>query len=307
MPTLRLAFMGTPDFAVPTLARLLDAGHDVVSAYAQPPRPKGRGHKPQPSPVHAFAEARGIPVRTPRTLRDAAEQAAFKDMALDCAVVVAYGLILPAPVLAAPRLGCLNVHASLLPRWRGAAPIQRAILAGDAETGISIMQMEAGLDTGPVYAKACVPIGPRDTAGILHDRLAELGADLLLGVLARLAADGPRPVAQDDALATYAAKIDPAEARIAWLETARALALKVRAFSPAPGAWFMAGERIKVLEAEAVDSHGGEPGRVLDDRLTVACGEGALRLVTVQRPGRKPMSALDVLRGFSLPAGSRLD
>ena len=299
--------MGTPDFAVPTLTRLLDAGHNVVCAYAQPPRPKGRGHKPQPSAVQAFCEARGIAVRTPATLRDAAEQAAFQELGLDCAVVVAYGLILPAPVLAAPRLGCLNVHASLLPRWRGAAPIQRAMLAGDSETGISIMQMEAGLDTGPVYAQARVPIGPRDTAGTVHDRLALLGADQLADVLAALAADGPKPVRQDDRLATYAAKIEPAEARIDWAAGARVLALKVRAFAPSPGAWFMAGdERIKVLEAEVVDSNAGEPGRVLDDCLTVACGEGVLRLVTVQRPGRKPMSVAEVLRGFALPPGTRL-
>jgi methionyl-tRNA formyltransferase len=311
MPRLRLAFMGTPDFAVPALLALLEAGHDLAAVYTQPPRPAGRGHKPKPSPVQATAEARGLPVRTPPSLKDPAEQAAFAALALDAAVVVAYGLILPQPILDAPRLGCLNIHASLLPRWRGAAPIQRALLAGDSETGISIMAMDAGLDTGPVLLTERLPIGPDNTAATLHDRLAALGARLVVEALEGLDAGRLQPVPQPAEGATYAAKLTREEGRLDWRRPAAALERQVRALTPWPGAWFEAGgDRIKVLSAEIVESPGSsdaKPGRVLDDRLNVACGDGTLRLAKVQRAGKAPMAAADFLRGFALPAGTLLD
>ena len=301
---MRIAFMGTPDFAVPTLEALIAAGHDLAAVYTQPPRPAGRGKAPRPSPVQLRAEAAGIEVRTPRSLRDSDAQGQFAALALDAAVVAAYGLILPRPILDAPRLGCLNVHASLLPRWRGAAPIQRAILAGDPRTGVTIMQMEEGLDTGPMLASMATPIG-RKTAGELTDELAGLGGQWMVEVLARLAQIGPRP--QDEARATYAPKIGKEEARLDFTRTAAELERRVRAFNPWPGAWFEAGgERIKLLAADPVEA-GGAPGDVLPDKgLTIACGEHALAAVLVQRAGRAPVSGPEFLRGFPIPPGTRL-
>ena len=304
--TLRLAFMGTPGFAVPALAALIAAGHEVACVYCRPPRPAGRGQKARPTPVHAWAAARGIPVRIPVTLRDAEAQADFAALRLDAAVVAAYGLILPKPVLDAPRLGCLNIHASLLPRWRGAAPIQRAILAGDAETGVTIMQMEEGLDTGPMLLAERVPIGPDTTAGALHDRLAALGARLVVEALRGLANGTLEAAPQPQEGATYAPKLDRAEGRLDWRRPAAELERKVRALAPRPGAWFECeGERIRVLAAETAAGE-GVPGTVLDDRLTVACGCGALRPIRVQREGRQAMDAAAFLRGRDLPAGTVL-
>ena len=304
--TLRLAFMGTPDFAVPILEALRAAGHEIAAVYTQPPRPAGRGHQPQPSPVARAAAAAGIPVRTPARL-DAAEVEAFRALVLDAAVVAAYGLILPPTVLGAPRLGCINVHASLLPRWRGAAPIQRALLAGDSETGVTIMQMDAGLDTGPMLLKEAVPIGPKATAQELHDRLAALGASLVVRALAGLAAGTLAAVQQPAEGVTYAKKLAREEGRLDWRKTAAELERAVRALNPAPGVWLEhGGERIKVLAAEIVAAASGAPGTVLDAALTVACGSGALRLTRLQRPGRAPMEADALLRGFAIPVGTRL-
>lgn len=301
---MRLVFMGTPDFAVAVLAALVEAGHEVVCAYSQPPRPAGRGHKERPSPVHAFAEARGIPVRTPRSLRHAEAQAEFAALGAEVAVVAAYGLILPKPILEAPARGCLNVHGSLLPRWRGAAPIQRAIMAGDLETGVTIMRMDEGLDTGAMLLKRSLPVGVDVTAGSLHDRLAVLGAGLIVEALARLDALTPEP--QPEAGVTYAAKIAKDEARIDWQRPAPELHNHIRGLSPFPGAWFEhGGERFKLLETRLAEGS-GEPGVVLDDHLTVACGSGALRAVTVQRAGKAPMPAEALLRGYALPRGARL-
>ncbi len=306
MSGLRLVFMGSPDFALSVLGALIDAGHDIACVYAQPPRPAGRGQKEQPCPVHAFAQARGLPVRTPRTLKTAEAQDEFATLGADAAVVAAYGLILPRKVLEAPRLGCLNVHASLLPRWRGAAPIQRAILAGDAETGVTIMQMDEGLDTGPMLLSGRVPITPETTAASLHDALAELGAKLIVGALGALARGGLTAVPQPTEGVTLAPKLDRGEGRLDWRCEAVHLERAVRAFHPWPGAWFEhAGERVKVLAAEAVE-RGGEPGTVLDDRLTVACGAGALRLLRIQKAGKAAMDAAAFLRGNPVPAGTRL-
>jgi methionyl-tRNA formyltransferase len=300
---MRIAFMGTPEFAVPTLEALIGAGHEVAAVYSQPPRPAGRGKGVRPSPVQQAAEAAGIEVRTPLSLRDPEAQAGFAALGLDVAVVAAYGLILPRAILEAPRRGCLNVHASLLPRWRGAAPIQRAILAGDGMTGVTIMQMEEGLDTGPMLAAMGTPVG-RKTAGELTAELASLGAEWMVEVLGQLDRIGPRP--QDEAKATYAPKIAKEEARLDFTGRALDLERQVRAFNPAPGAWFeAAGERLKLLAADPVDV-AGEPGTVLDDRLTIACGKGGLVPTLVQRSGRAPMGPAELLRGFALPAGTRL-
>ncbi|WP_347304022.1 methionyl-tRNA formyltransferase [Croceibacterium sp. TMG7-5b_MA50] len=300
---MRTIFMGTPDFAVPTLDALVEAGHEVVAAYTQPPRPAGRGKAPRPSPVQLRAEALGIPVRSPRTLRDADAQAEFAALHAEVAVVVAYGLILPRPILAAPALGCVNVHGSLLPRWRGAAPIQRAILAGDPVTGITIMRMAEGLDTGPMLATARVPVQDK-TSGELFAELAEVGAHLLVDTLADHA--HWRAEDQDEREATYAAKIDKAEARIDWTKTAELLEREVRAFAPAPGAWFeLDGDRIKVLAAHVVASNAA-PGTVVDDELTIACGEASLRPAIVQRAGRPAMPVADFLRGRAVPFGTIL-
>ncbi|MDQ0251291.1 methionyl-tRNA formyltransferase [Sphingomonas kyeonggiensis] len=312
---MRVIFMGTPEFAVPVLDALVDAGHDVVAAYSQPPRAGGRrGKALTPSPVQARAEALGIAVRTPLSFRkDPDALPAFQALEADVAVVAAYGLILPQAVLDAPRHGCLNVHGSLLPRWRGAAPVQRAILAGDTETGIGIMQMEAGLDTGPVRLEERIPIGPSDTSGVLSQRLSLLGAKLMVEVLGDLAGYPPQPQPEDGV--TYAAKIDKAEARIDWSVGAQQVDRQVRAFNPAPGAWFEhEGERIKLLTAHvqsASDNPGDvhyrtTPGLVLDAQLTIGCGDGAIRPDTVQRAGRGVMTVTELLRGFPIPPGIRL-
>jgi methionyl-tRNA formyltransferase len=299
---MRIVFMGTPGFAVPTLDALVSAGHEIVAAYTQPPRRAGRGKKLVPSPVQVGAEALGIAVRSPVSLKDAEEQAAFAALNADVAVVAAYGLILPQAVLDAPRHGCLNVHGSLLPRWRGAAPIQRAILAGDEETGVCIMQMEAGLDTGPVRLEGQTPIDGK-TAGDLIDELAAMGARLMVEVLGDL--DDHPPVPQPADGATYAPKIDKAEAWLDFDQDAAAVERQARAFNP-PGAWFEhAGERVRVLSAAVADD-GGAPGEVLDVRLTIACRSGAIRPLLVQRAGRGVMAAEELLRGFPLPAGTLL-
>ncbi len=303
---MRLAFLGTPDFAVPVLHALAGSGHHVVRVYSQPPRPAGRGRATRPSAVQRAAERLGIPVETPGSFRDPAVLAGFAALRLDAAVVVAYGQILPQAALDAPRLGCLNLHASLLPRWRGAAPIQRVVMAGDAETGVCVMQMEAGLDTGPVLARTTTPIGPDDTAGTLHDRLAEIGARQMVETLARLESGTltPEPQAVDGV--TYARKVDKAEARIDWTRPAAELAALVRGLSPFPGAWCtIAGERVKLLMARP-EAGAGAPGEVLDGALLIACGAGALRLVTLQRAGKAPMNAATFLNGFAVPRGTRL-
>ncbi|MFM9828929.1 MAG: methionyl-tRNA formyltransferase [Sphingomonas sp.] len=301
-------FMGTPDFSVPILEALVAAGHRVAAVYSQPPRRAGRGKSLTPSPVQARAETLGIAVRTPASLRDEAAQQGFAALGADVAVVAAYGLILPRPVLAAPRLGCLNVHASLLPRWRGAAPIHRAILAGDAETGVCIMQMEAGLDTGPVLLREATPIA-RKTGGALTAELSAIGARLMTHAMANIA--GYPSIPQPDNGITYAAKIDKAEARIDWQQAATIIERQVRAFNPVPGAFFeLAGERVKVLDAEVLDAivaEGlGPAGSVLDDSLTISCGYGALRPVLMQRAGRGAMTTAELLRGFPIPAGTQL-
>ncbi|HEU4958782.1 MAG TPA: methionyl-tRNA formyltransferase [Sphingomonas sp.] len=299
---MRIVFMGTPEFAVPVLDALAEAGHEVAAVYTQPPRPAGRGKKLIPSPVHARADALGLPVRAPISLRNADEQAAFAALRAGAAVVTAYGLILPRAILDAPAHGCLNVHASLLPRWRGAAPIQRAILAGDEETGVCIMQMEAGLDTGPVRLADRTPIDGK-TAGALTAELSAMGARLMTTVLAGL--DAHPPIAQPEDGVTYAAKIDKAETRLDFTQAAEAVERQVRAFNP-PGAWFEAnGERVRVLEAAMADGPGA-PGTVIDHELTIACGSGAIQPVVVQRAGRAVMSADELLRGFAIPPGTRL-
>ena len=295
--------MGTPDFAVPTLRALHHAAHDIACVYTQPPRPAGRGKKLQPSPVQQEAEALGIEVRTPTSLKSREEQERFAALDADVAVVAAYGLILPQAILDAPRHGCLNVHASILPRWRGAAPVHRAIMAGDAVTGITIMQMEAGLDTGPMLATVRVPVEDK-TTGDLTGELAEKGAQLMVGTLRELA--NHRPLAQDDDEATYAPKIDKAEARIDWNRPSAELVRLIHGLSPFPGAWAsIDGARVKILRAEEAEGS-GEPGEVLDDRLAIACGEGALRPVELQPAGKPAMGTADFLRGRAVAKGTRL-
>ena len=300
--------MGTPAFSVPVLAALLDAGHDVACAYSQPPRPAGRGRKPRRSPMQAFAETRGLAVRTPETLDGADEAAAFAALAPDAGVVAAYGLMLPKEILDVPRLGCLNVHASLLPRWRGAAPIQRAILAGDSETGVTIMGIDEKLDSGPIVLAERVPITPATTAAELHDRLAALGARLMVAALEGLATGrlAGRPQPTDGA--TYAPKVKAFEGRLDWRHPAAELERRVRALGPRPGAWFEhGGWRIKVLTAQMADRGTGvPPGTLLDRRFTVACGAGALRLSRVQRAGKAPIDGAAFLRGYPLAVGTRL-
>jgi methionyl-tRNA formyltransferase len=298
---MRIIFMGTPEFSVPVLNALVQAGHDIAAVYTQPPRPAGRGKKDRPQAVHARAMELGLPVRHPVSLKSDAAQAEFAALQADIAVVVAYGLILPQAVLDAPRLGCLNIHASLLPRWRGAAPIHRAIMAGDGATGICIMQMEAGLDTGPVLLREELAIAPFETTGALHDRLSDLGARLIVQALAQLPELVALPQPEDGI--TYAAKIDKAEARIDWTAPAPDVANRINGLSPFPGAWCdVAGERVKLLGAELAQG-GGLPGKVLDG-FTIACGSGAVRITTAQRAGKRPLSAQEVLRGLAL--GDRL-
>ena len=299
---MRIIFMGSPEFAVPALDALVEAGHDVAAVYCQPPRPAGRGKADRKTAVHQRAEELGLDVRTPRTLRDADEQAKFAALGADLAVVAAYGLILPKPILEAPRMGCVNIHASLLPRWRGAAPIHRAILAGDLVTGVTIMQMDAGLDTGPMLLKREFPLD-RKNAGQATEELAKLGATALLEWLQ---APAP-PEQQPEQGVTYASKVDKAETRIDWTRPAEEIERQVRAFAPAPGAWFEAsGERIKLLDARAGSDASGEPGEVLDDCLNVAAGDGYVRPLEVQRAGRSAMTVDELLRGFAIPKGTML-
>ena len=301
---MRVVFMGTPDFSVAALDALHAAGHEIVCVYSQPPRPAGRGKKDRPSPVQARAEALGLQVRHPVSLRNPDAQADFAALNADIAVVVAYGLILPQPILEAPAQGCLNIHASLLPRWRGAAPIHRAIMAGDGETGVCIMQMEAGLDTGPVLIRAATLIEPGDTTAILHDRLSGMGAELIVTALARLPELAPQ--VQSDVGVTYAQKIDKAEAAIDWTRDAVEVDRQIRGLSPFPGAWFQQDDaRIKVL-GSALAKGDGKPGQVLDDALCVACGTGAVRLTRLQRAGKGAQDADVFLRGHPLPPGTQL-
>ena len=333
---MKIIFMGTPDFAVPTLDALVGAGHDIVAVYSQPPRPAGRGKKLMPSPVHARADALGLKVRTPETLRDKQVQAAFAALDADIAVVAAYGLILPQAVLDAPRLGCLNVHGSILPRWRGAAPVQRAILAGDSETGVTIMEMEKGLDTGAMRLVERTPVEGK-TAGELTDELAYMGAAMMVRVLAD--PDAFPPVAQPQDGVTYAHKIDKAESRIDWTQEAVQVERQIRAFNPFPGAFFeYQGERFRVHSAEVVGDflpsrhpreNGGpspeatvrttgsemdsrfrgndEVGVVIDNQLTIACASGAVRPTIIQRAGKSAMTVAELLRGFTIPEGAKLD
>jgi methionyl-tRNA formyltransferase len=305
--TMRIVFMGTPDFAVPTLRALLDAGQDIVAVYTQPPRTAGRGMALRPSPVQQEAARAGLAVRAPASLKSPDEQASFRALHADAAVVVAYGLILPRFILDATRHGAFNVHASLLPRWRGAAPINRAVMAGDTETGISIMRITEGLDAGPVCLEGRLPIGRDETAGELHDRLANLGAGLIVEALAKLEAGALECAAQPDAGMTYAEKISPDETRIDWTQPAPKVHDMIRGLSPSPGAWFeleLAGrtERVRALRTTFVELS-GTPGAVLDDHLTIACGEGAVRLTELQRAGKRPMPAEEFLRGVKLGPG----
>jgi methionyl-tRNA formyltransferase len=309
---LRLVFMGTPEFAVPTLDAIAGAGHQLMAVYTRPPRPAGRGMAEQASPIAQRAQRLGLPVFTPKTLRDITAVDAMRALRADAAVVVAYGLILPKEILDLFPLGCFNLHASLLPRWRGAAPIQRAIMAGDGETGVAVMKMEEGLDTGPVAIvdgkeAELVAIGPDATAGDLHNELARLGAGLMVRALAALEMGDLRVVSQPRTSVTYANKIEKAETRIDWRQGWNKVHDHCRGLSPFPGAWFehASAGRIKVLRS-AKGSGAGEPGRVLDDQLTVACGEGAIRLLELQREGRKPMRAEEFLRGTPIPRGTML-
>lgn len=303
--TLRLAFMGTPDFAVPLLAELIAEGHEIAAVYSQPARPKGRGYQEEPTPVAKLALSHGLDVRTPVSLKKPEAQAEFAALNLDIAVVAAYGLILPKPILDAPRLGCWNLHGSLLPRWRGAAPVQRAIMAGDEQTGVMVMRMEEGLDTGPVLMTEATPIG-RKTAGELTTELAQTGAKLMARALKEMEGGNLAAVPQAEDGVSYAKKILKDEARIDWTQNADVVDGHIRGLSPWPGAWSeAAGERLKILYAEPVSGHGA-PGEVLDGDLTIACGAGAVRLLRLQRPGKSAMNAADLLRGWSLAKGTIL-
>ncbi len=303
---MRLAFLGTPDFAVPSLAALIEAGHQIACVYSQPPAPRGRGQQLTPSPVHAFAEKQGLLVRTPASMKAPEEIAAFAALKLDAAVVVAFGQILLREVLEAPRLGCFNLHASLLPRWRGAAPVQRAVMAGDAVTGIQVMRMSEGLDEGAILLSETVRIGPLDTSGTMHERLAAVGARLLPEALAQLEAGTAVETPQLAEGMTYARKIKPAEARIDWSKPAVEIDRQIRGLSPFPGAWTMAGDiRVKLLLSRVEDGE-GDPGDVLDDELLIACGDGAVRLLRAQREGKAAQDAGDFVRGFPLTPGAAL-
>ncbi len=301
---MRIVFMGTPDFSVPVLDALVAAGHEIAAVYCQPPRPAGRGKKDRPTPVHARAAALDLLVRHPVSLKSPLEQADFADLNADVAVVVAYGLILPQAILDAPAKGCLNIHASLLPRWRGAAPIHRAIMAGDDETGVCIMQMEAGLDTGPVLMRQATPIGAQETTAQLHDRLSEMGAGLIVSALSDLDMLTPDP--QPDDGVTYAHKIDKGEAQIDWSQPAEDVDRKIRGLSPFPGAWCeVDGQRVKLL-ASRLAKGGGTPGQVLDETLTIACGSGAVELLRLQRAGKGAQDRDVFVRGFPIAPGTQL-
>jgi methionyl-tRNA formyltransferase len=304
--SLRIAFMGSPEFAVPTLEAIIAAGHDVVCVYSQPPRPAGRGKELRPTAVHGVAEKHGIPVRTPENFKAVDDRAAFAALGLDVAVVVAYGLLLPKAILDAPRLGCFNLHGSILPRWRGAAPIHRAVMAGDKIAGVQVMKMDVGLDTGPVMLTATTPVTEDDTMGDVHDRLSLAGAGLMVEGLARLEAGTAVLTEQSAEGVTYAAKVSPDEARIDWKLPASQVAARIRGMSPFPGAWFEhEGQRIKVLHARAADG-AGEPGVVLDDALKIACGDGAVRLTRLQRAGKGLVTAEDFQRGKPISRGQKL-
>ena len=301
---MKLVFMGTPDFSVPVLDALIKAGHEIACVYCQPPRPAGRGKKDRPTPVHSRAEELGLLVRHPTSLKSDDEQAAFTALGAEAAVVVAYGLLLPRAILDAPTRGCLNIHASLLPRWRGAAPIHRAIMAGDAQTGVCIMQMEQGLDTGPVLSRRATPIGPEETTAQLHDRLSVMGAELIVETLEQLDTLVPDPQPEDGV--TYAHKIDKSEARVDWARPAVEIDPLIRGLSPFPGAWTKHGdERLKLLSSRVVGG-AGQPGEVLDDELRVACGDGAVELLRLQRAGKGAQDRETFLRGHPIPKGSVL-
>ena len=307
---MRIIFMGTPDFAVPALAAVLAAGHEVAAVYSQPPRAAGRGLAARKSPVQVFAESKGLSVHTPASLRITEEQARFTSLNADTGVVVAYGMILPKPILEAPRHGCFNIHASLLPRWRGAAPIQRALLAGDAEAGVAVMRIEEKLDTGAVCLAERLAIGPDETAGELHDRLAAIGAELMVRALSDLEKGSLACWPQHEEGVTYAAKIEPGETRIDWSRKADEVHNLIRGLSPHPGAWFeikLKGkrERVRALRSTLAKVE-GKPGTVLDDQFTIACGKGSVRLLQVQRAGKRPMPVAEFRRGAELPVGSVL-
>lgn len=295
---MKVVFMGTPAFSIPALDALVEAGHEIVAVYTQPPRPAGRGKKERRSPIHARANELGLSVFHPKSFKAADAESTFADLGADVAVVVAYGLILPAPVLASPKHGCINIHASLLPRWRGAAPIHRAVMAGDFETGICIMEMDAGLDTGPVLLREAIPIGETDTSGDLHDRLSKMGGRMIVETLENL--DDLTPEAQPEEGVTYAIKIDKSEARIDWSRTSDEIDRQIRSMSPLPGAWTEAnGERVKLLRSRLTEGE-GEPGQHLGD-FRIACGRGAVEILEAQKQGKRPVAADDFLRGQSLP------
>jgi methionyl-tRNA formyltransferase len=301
---LRIAFMGTPEFAVPILEALVSVGHEIICVYTQPPRAEGRGQKKKKTSIHIRAEKFGINVRAPKDFRFKRQQRAFADLNLDCAVVVAYGLILPGVILTAPKLGCLNIHASLLPRWRGAAPIQRAILAGDEESGVTIMQMDEGLDTGAMLMVGRVAITRETTGESLHNTLSEIGSSLIIKVLNDLMEDKIWLTDQPEDGVTYAKKLERSEGHIDWRKPAEDIERLIRAFTPWPGSWFeVKGERIKILSAQ-VENIDGVPGTVMDDKLTISCGVDGLQLNTVQRAGKSPMTVAEFLRGFKLPIGT---
>lgn len=304
---MRIAFLGSPEFALPALNALYDAGHEIICVYSQPPKPKGRGQKLQPTIIHARAESLGLMVRTPKSLRNFEAQEEFRALNLDFAIVVAYGLILPQEILDAPRYGCLNIHPSLLPRWRGAAPIQRCIEAGDKKTAIEIMAMDAGLDTGGVYIKEDLDILPSDTYGILSEKCANIGARLLVEILPKIVSGELKPIAQSEDGLTYAAKITKDEARIDWSKSAHEIDCKIRGFSPLPAAWTMIdGLRHKILMSEKVDAS-GDAGVVLDDNLTIACGDGAIRILRLQREGKPAMDAADFQRANPILKGAKFE
>lgn len=304
--TTRVAFMGTPEFALPSLKALLNAGYDVVACYSQPPKPMGRGHQVQEMPIHAFAKSKGIPVFTPKSLKSKDEQERFSSLNLDIAVVVAYGLILPKDILDIPKYGCVNVHGSLLPRWRGAAPLHRALLAGDKKTGISIMQMDEGLDTGPVILTEEFPIVESMTAQDLHDQMALLGGKALVSALPGYLDGSLIPEPQSEEGATYASKLEREEGLLVWTEPASMLLRKIKALNPWPGVWFEhLGHRIKVIDA-VIDTQSGPPGTILDNQLTIACADHSLRPTRVQKAGKSPMKTEELLRGYELPQGTQL-
>ena len=304
--TLRIAFMGSPEFSVPTLEAILAAGHEVACVYSQPPRPAGRGKQLTKTAVHEAADRHGLEVRTPINFKAAEDREAFAALNLDAAVVVAYGLLLPKAVLDAPRLGCFNIHGSILPRWRGAAPIHRAVMAGDKITGVQVMKMDVGLDTGPVMLTATTPISEDDTTGTVHDRLSQLGATLMVEGLAKLEAGPVTLIEQASEGVTHAAKVSPAEARIDWTKSGAEVSARIRGLSPFPGAWFeLDGQRIKVLHAKA-EQGSGQPGSVLDDELLIACGSGAVRLTRLQRAGKGQMTAEEFQRGSRIGRGRHL-